>query len=237
MEKRLLFLCLIVALAMACKSSSGQMPPEQPFPCTQANIFSDPEVLGGNMCAQFYGLCIGAPCDGLGQVELTGFEGDTFSIGSGEASIGDIIEHALCKCPFINGNSIGKAPCDERLGPNIEPPEADGISTYSFQFNNNENRFLSCDQSDFNDPLRFADCYNQPCETDPDDPTMVICKCPVFPVSIVPDNTFLTRGGDCNQSRCTELWSAALNVILPPVDQAMACGIGNPEPAARFDCP
>jgi len=237
MEKKLITLCFIVALAMACKSSSGQMPPEQPFPCTQANILSDPEVLGGNMCAQFYGLCIGALCEGLGQVELTGFEGDTFSIGSGEASIGDIIETAFCKCPFINGNSLGKAPCDERLGPNIKPQDADGISTYSFQFNNNENRFLSCDQSDFNDPLRFADCYNQPCVTDPENPLMVICKCPVFPLSIVPDNTFLTRGGDCNQSRCTEIWSAVTPTLLPFADQAMACGIGNPEPAPRFDCP
>jgi len=221
---------------MAYKSSAGGLFSEEPFPCTQANPFSDPNVLGGNMCAQFYGLCIAAPCEGLGQVELTGFEGDTFSIGGGLASMGDIIEHALCKCPFINGNSIGKAPCDERLGTNIQPPEADGISTYGFAFNNKENRFLKCEQGQFGPRLKFADCYNQPCVTDPQDPTMVICKCPVFPASIVPDNTFLTRGGNCNKFRCVELWSAVPPALLPFVDQATACGIGNPFPAAEFNC-
>jgi hypothetical protein len=231
MEKKLITLCFIVVLAMAYKASSGEMFPDQPFPCTQANIFSDPEVLGGNMCTQFYGLCIAAPCEGLGQVELTDFEGDTFSIGAGLADEGDIIEHALCKCPFINGNSIGKAPCEDR-----KPDGDKSFSTYSFQFNNSENRILKCEQHRLGPRLKFADCYNHPCETDPQDPTMVICKCPVFPASIVPDNTFLTRGGDCNKFRCGELWSAVPPALLPFVDQAMACGIGNPFPAAKFAC-
>lgn len=228
-----LFIVSIYANAVPPKATPTPIPPPpQLFPCTQANIFSDPNVLGGNMCAQFYGLCIGAPCEGLGQIEMTGFEEYTFTIGSGDGTIGDIIEHALCRCPFINGNSIGKASCEDR-----KPDGAKSISTYSFQFNNEANRFLSCNENDFNEPLRFVDCYNQPCETDAEDPTMVICKCPVFPASILPDKTFLTRGGDCNQSRCTELWSAVPPDLLPFVDQAMACGIGNPEPAPRFDCP
>jgi len=232
MEKRLLSLCFIFLLALACDSTSGQSPPDEPFPCTKLNPFSDPNVAGGKMCAQFYGLCIGAPCESIGQTPLTGFEGDTFIIGSGTGGIGDIIGHAVCKCPFINGNSIGKAPCEDRA-----PDDAMSISTYSFQFNNDANRLLSCDQKDFNEDLRFADCYNQPCVTDPEDPTMVICTCPVFPVDVTPDDTYLTRGGDCNQNNCTELWSAATNGTLPFVDQAMACGIGNPEPAAQFNCP
>lgn len=225
-----LVLTLTLFMGNGCNSSNSQEPVVQ-NPCSPENIFSDPAVLGGNMCQQFYGLCIGAPCEGLGEVELTGFEDSTFVIGSGQGMISDIIEHALCECPLVNGNSIGKAPCEDR-----KPVGISSISTYSFQFNNSDNRFLECDQNEFEQDLQFVDCYNQPCELDPEDPTMVICKCPVFPADITPTDSFLTRGGNCNQANCTELWSAVPPDLLPFVDAAMACGIGNPQPAAKFLC-
>jgi len=225
-----LTLCLVVFIGTGCNSSNSQEPVVQ-NPCSPENPFSDPAVLGGNMCQQFYGLCIGAPCEGLGDVELTGFENATFVIGSGEGTVGDITEHALCKCPLVNGNSIGKASCEDR-----KPVGTSSISTYSFQFNNSDNRFLKCDQDEFDQDLQFVDCYNQPCELDPEDPTQVICKCPVFPADVTPTDSYLTRGGNCNKSRCTELWSAVPPDLLPFVDAAMACGIGNPQTAAKFLC-
>ena len=199
--------------------------------CSLENQFSNPEVLGGNMCQQFYGLCIAAPCEGLGEVTLTGFENASSVIGSGEATIGDIVEHALCKCPLVNGNSIGKAPCEDR-----KPEGTSSISTYSFQLNNSDNKLLTCDQEDFDAQLTFADCYNQPCELDPDDPTQVICRCPVFRADVAPSHAFVTRGGQCNKSRCTELWSGGSLDLFSSINAAMACGIGNPQPAAEFKC-
>jgi hypothetical protein len=200
--------------------------------CGPDNIFSNPDDLGGVMCSQFYGLCIGAPCDGLGQVTPTGSEADGFVIGAGLAGQGDIVEHALCKCPYINGNSIGKASCADRT-----PQGTESISTYSFQFNNLSNQFLVCDQDEIGGQLRFADCYNQPCETDPLDPTQVICKCPVFRADAVPDKTYMTRGGDCRTAACAEtIWSAVPPQLLPFVDAAMSCGIGIPEPPPKFIC-
>jgi hypothetical protein len=201
--------------------------------CGPGNIFSDTSAIGGNMCAQFYGLCIGAPCDGTGQVTPTGKEGDTFTIGSGLATASDIVEHALCKCPYINGNSNGKAPCEERA-----PDGVKSISTYSFQFNNAKNRFLSCTQTSADQDLRFVDCYNQPCELDPADPTMVICKCPVFRAAVIPNRTFLTRGGDCRKEACfDQLWSGVPTQLLGLADDAVACGIGIPQPPDKFLCP
>lgn len=223
-------LCFVVLMSTGCNSSNSQEPVVQ-NPCSPLNPFSDPEALGGNMCQQFYGLCIGAPCEGLGEVVPTGFESSTFVIGSGQGTVGDIVEHALCKCPLVNGNSIGKASCEDR-----KPEGTSSISTYSFQFNNAENRFLECDQDEFEADLQFVDCYNQPCELDPEDPTQVICRCPVFPADVTPTDSFLTRGGQCNKSRCTELWSGVPPDLLPFVDAAVACGIGNPEPAAQFNC-
>jgi hypothetical protein len=202
--------------------------------CGPENVFSDPaDGIGGNMCAQYYGLCIGAPCDGIGPSSPTGLEGDTMTIGGGLATAADIVEYALCKCPYINGNSNGKAPCDERAPVGIK-----SISTYSFQFNNTHNRFLTCTQNNHKEDLRFADCYNQPCELDPADPTQVICKCPVFPVREIPGQSYLTRGGDCRQEACDErIWSGVPPQILPLADDAVACGIGIPQPPDKFLCP
>jgi hypothetical protein len=200
--------------------------------CGPDNIFSDPQAMGGNMCSQFYALCIGAPCEGLTQADSTGYEGDGFMVGSGLATEADIVGHTLCKCPFINGNSIGKADCAAR-----KPEGTKSISTYSFQFNNRSNEFLSCDQNNFQKKLSFADCYNQPCETDPADPTQVICKCPVFAADIIPNKTYLTRGGDCKQSACAnKIWSGVPEELVAFPDAAMACGIGLPEPPPAFFC-
>jgi hypothetical protein len=200
--------------------------------CGPDNIFSDPQAMGGNMCSQFYALCIGAPCDSIGASDATGFESDGFMVGSGLATEADIVGHALCRCPFINGNSIGKADCADR-----KPQGTKSISTYSFQFNNRLNQFLSCDQNDFGEKLSFADCYNQPCETDPADPTQVICKCPVFAADLVPNKTYLTRGGDCKQSACAaKIWSGVPEQLVAFPDAAMACGIGLPEPPSEFRC-
>lgn len=223
-------LFLVVLMGTGCNSSNSQEPVVQ-NQCSPENPFSNPEVLGGNMCQQFYGLCIAAPCEGLGEVSLTGFEDVSAVIGSGEGTVGDIIEHALCKCPLVNGNSIGKAPCEER-----KPEGSSVISTYSFQFNNADNKVLECNQDEFEEQLSFADCYNQPCEVDPEDPTQVICKCPVFPAEVAPSHTFVTRGGQCNKSRCTELWSSGSLDLFSSINAAMACGIGNPQPAAEFKC-
>jgi hypothetical protein len=224
-----LALAFVVAIVPSVVAASE----DQGIDCGPGNIFSNPNAIGGTMCSQFYGLCIGAPCDGLGQIELTGKEEQTFTIGGGLADASDIVEHALCKCPYINGNSIGKGSCAERA-----PQGTSNVSTYSFQFNNAQNRFLSCTQTDPNQDLRFADCYNQPCEVDPTDPTMVVCKCPVFRAAVVPNKTFLTRGGDCQPAACNEqLWSGVPTQLLPLADDAVACGIGIPQPPDKFLCP
>jgi hypothetical protein len=224
----LLFAAVLAPAAVALASD------DPGIQCGPTNIFSDPNTgIGGHMCAQYYGLCIGAPCEGTGQVSPTGLEGDTMTIGGGLATEADIVEHALCKCPYINGNSNGKAPCDERA-----PDGVKSVSTYSFQFNNTHNRLLSCTQSNHKEDLRFADCYNQPCELDPADPTQVICKCPVFGVRAIPGQTYVTRGGDCQQEACEEkIWSGVPPQFLSFADDAVACGIGIPQPPDKFSCP
>lgn len=225
-----LVLTLTLFMVTGCNSSSSQEAVVL-NPCGPDNPFTNPDIVGGVMCQQYYGLCIGAPCEGLGEVSLTGFENFTAVIGSGDEDIGDIIEHALCKCPIVGGNSIGQASCEDR-----KPQGISMISTYSFQFNDENHKVLRCNQDEFDQDLSFADCYNQPCEIDPEDPTMVICKCPVFPVNPLPNKSYITRGGNCNKSLCTELWSGSTIDILPVIDAAMACGIGNPQPAAEFKC-
>ena len=157
--------------------------------CAPSNPLANPEKAGGVMCQQAYALCISAACEPTENIP-NGRESDSFSIGAGEASEADIIGYALCSCDVVIGNSMGNAPCDERAQ-NGE----DITSTYSFQQNNRDFRLLTCDPKDFNQPLQWADCYNQPCKVDPQNTDKAICNCPVFPAN----RAFVTRGGIVNR--------------------------------------
>lgn len=228
--------CLFLIGFVTSAKARKEVPPVNV--CGPSNPVANPDEMGGVMCQQAYALCIAARCVETSKHGLTGKEGDTFTIGGGFATLDEIRTYADCECLTIIGNNIGKAACDT-AAPEGRARNGDQIiSTYSFQQNNKRFRVLICDPDDFSTELLYADCYNQPCTIDPMDPDKAICDCPVFP-AILPgdiDVPFITRGGDCRQAACLDIWSAAPLEIFPNTNDAMACGIGNPTPPKEFAC-
>ena len=132
-------------------------------------------------CKGEYALCIKAPCTPMA------------SRGKGGAGV----ESALCSCDVVDGWSMGPASCDARM------PGHDGsfttlMSTYSNLFNAT-NRTLSCTSTD----TLWATCYGAPCVVDAKDPKKANCTCPLK------QSAANTLGGDCQQSACSSIWSAA----------------------------
>ena len=132
-------------------------------------------------CSGTYALCIKAPCTPIA------------SRGKGGTSI----DSALCSCDVVTGWSMGPAKCEARM-------EAKSgsyttlMSTYSNMFNAT-NKTLTCSSTD----TRWASCYGAPCVIDAKDPTKANCTCPVK------QGAASTLGGDCQQSACAGIWSAA----------------------------
>ncbi len=226
-------LCCLFLIGFVTSAKAQIVP--SPSVCSPLNPVANPNIMGGVMCAQIYALCIAAECKEPDVPNKpTGKEGDTFTIGGGFADFDNIITHVNCECLTIIGNNIGQARCKKRAQKKDRI-----ISTYSFQQNNDQFRVLTCDPADFplsSLPLRYADCYNQPCKINPIDPTLATCNCPVFPALGKP---FITRGGLCEQEACLapNIFSAAPLGLFPDTNAAMACGIGLPAPPDEFACP
>lgn len=177
--------------------------------CGPGNPFKDAVV-----CVQEYALCIAAPC----------------AVRPKQPAIP---ETADCRCDVVYGASIGQAACADR-----QAGTANGqktlVSTYSFQQTLPAYALMTCPATDSGgNALRYADCYNMPCVVDSKDPAKAVCQCPVLPVG---NQTFITRGGSCDTSRCSQLWSGAPSAQNTQVNWQFACNLGMPQPP-EANCP
>jgi len=132
-------------------------------------------------CDGSYALCIKAACTPIA------------SRGKGGTSI----DSALCSCDVVKGWSMGPGSCAARA----PPPNGNYtilISAYSNMFNATS-KTLSCSSTD----TVWASCYGAPCVVDAKDPNKANCTCPVK------QGAANTLGGDCQQSACGSIWSAA----------------------------
>jgi hypothetical protein len=132
-------------------------------------------------CDGTYALCIKAPCSAIPTIDRLG---------------NYAVDYALCSCDLMQGWSMGPGACSDRT-----PVKKKGrtylISTYSNSFNNTEST-LSCPR----DTL-WAWCYGAPCVVDEKAPNKAVCTCPVQ------QGAAKTLGGNCRQSACSGIWSAA----------------------------
>ena len=169
------------------------------------------------MCTEEYALCISAPCTSTGQTSPNGFP------------------TATCVCEVIHGASIGQATCAERAPKPIPGQHMSIISTYSFRQTLPDYKLMTCPSSSGGTTLRYADCYNQKCIVDlQHDPGHAVCTCPVFQAN---NGTFITRGGNCDTSKCaTTIWSGAPTVADDLVNWQLACDIGLPQPPDPANC-
>ena len=133
-------------------------------------------------CEGTYALCIKAPCSAIPTLERLGTYG---------------VEHALCSCDVVEGWSMGPGSCVDR-GPMKQGGRTYLISTYSNLYNASE-QTLACDS----EQTLWAWCYGAPCVVDGKDPSKAVCTCPVE------TGPARTLGGDCRQSACSGIWSAA----------------------------
>jgi hypothetical protein len=101
-----------------------------------------------------------------------------------------------CTCDVVKGWSMGPGSCDSRK-PVVKNGQTHLISTYSNLYNDNS-KIISCTSP----TTQWAWCYGAPCVVDPKDPTKAVCNCPV---KTSPSAAL----GDCSQSLCTDIWSAA----------------------------
>ena len=133
-------------------------------------------------CKEKYALCIKAPCKPIVTRKADG----TYEI-----------TEANCLCVVETGWSMGPGTCESR-----KPVHQDGhtylVSTYSNLFNST-NKALTCS----NDETVWAICYGKPCVVDDKDPDTATCTCPVK------TSAMKTLGGECRQSACKTIWSAA----------------------------
>ena len=186
--------------------------PAKPSFCSPSNPFGKAHV-----CVEEYALCISAPC------QLTG---ETGAHGKPTAS---------CVCEVIHGASIGQGTCAERQPKPIPSQHMSIISTYSFQQTLPDYKLMTCPNEANGTALRYADCYNQKCIVDlRKDPGHAVCTCPVFEAG---QGTFITRGGNCDTSKCaTTIFSGAPTVGNELVNWQLACDIGLPHPPDPFSC-
>ncbi|HWW59758.1 MAG TPA: hypothetical protein VN181_00185 [Thermoanaerobaculia bacterium] len=136
-----------------------------------------------NFCEGRYALCIKAPCTPIVSRDAT----------TGAYSVTE----ANCICDMEVGWSMGPGACDSRKPTKGSDGNTYVISTYS-NFFNSTNLTLTCE----NKP--WAWCYGSPCIVDAKDPSKATCTCP-----LIPPSTFMTLGGECKQTACNSLWSAA----------------------------
>ncbi len=192
-------------------AGSGKLPAEPNF-CGPSNPFGDAHV-----CVEDYALCISAPCT------LTGETGP-----HGKPT-------ATCVCEVIHGASIGKGTCAERQPKPIPSQHMSMISTYSFQQTLPDYKLMTCPSQANGKTLSYADCYNQKCIVDlRKDPGHAVCTCPVFESK---QGTFITRGGNCDTSKCaTTIWSGAPTVADEAVNWQYACDLGLPQPPDAHRC-
>jgi hypothetical protein len=136
-------------------------------------------------CDGTYALCIKAPCSAIPTIDRLG---------------NYAVDYALCSCDLVQGWSMGPGACTDRT-PVKKPLKKNGrtylISTYSNSFNSSE-KTLSCPS----DTL-WAWCYGAPCVVDEKAPNKAVCTCPVQ------QGAAKTLGGNCQQSACSGIWSAA----------------------------
>ncbi|MCB1055024.1 MAG: hypothetical protein KDD11_05875 [Acidobacteria bacterium] len=155
-------------------------------------------------CYGRYALCISAACTKTGEtMEFLGNE----------------VPASLCECEVMFGDNIGSTTCDDRAAAQTDTAT---ISTYSMAQTEGK-PLLTCNGGP------YADCFNFPCKIDPARPYRAVCECPVLGTMA----TFITRGGNCNQSACSGLWSAAPSNANAAVNLALWQDLGfvaNPPP-------
>jgi len=108
-------------------------------------------------------------------------------------------DEAICFCTVLEGKSLGKSTCDQRVPHTDQQGVRHVISTFSFGEASTK-KVMTCP-----DGTPWTDCLDQPCVVDPLDPSKAICMC-----KIVRTGSFQTYGGDCDQSTCEKgYWSGA----------------------------
>jgi hypothetical protein len=133
-------------------------------------------------CNGTYALCIRAACSPIPSLDrLANY----------------YVEHALCVCDVVQGWSMGPGACEDRA-PIQQQGRTYMISTYSNLYND-QDKTLACDDPD----TLWAWCYGAPCVVDEKNPGKAVCNCPVV------KSASRTLGGDCQQSACGSIWSAA----------------------------
>ena len=133
-------------------------------------------------CDGTYALCIKAPCSAIPTIDrLANYAAD----------------YALCSCDVVQGWSMGPGACVDRA-PAKKKGKTYLISTYSNADNSTE-KTLSCSAKD----TLWAWCYGAPCVVDDKAPNKAVCTCPVM------QGPAKTLGGNCQQSACQGIWSAA----------------------------
>ncbi len=189
-SRRLAVVAAVIALAVlfpatARAQETATAPPVDPEVAKkleQAMAGDNPASFQSTMCDGTYALCIKAPCSPIPTLNRIG----NYYVNS-----------ALCECNVVDGWSMGPGACEDRA-----PMQQHGrtylISTYSNLYNDEEST-LACDSED----TLWAWCYGAPCVVDAKDPSKATCTCPV---ETGPGRTL---GGDCQQSSCDGIWSAA----------------------------
>lgn len=170
----------------------------------------------GVVCIQEYALCISALCK------------EAAGSGPGGKPM------AQCNCDVIRGASIGQGTCAERAPGQGTNGQKTLVSTYSFQQTLPAFKLMSCPPEMNGKTLRYADCYNMPCTVDPAKPTKAVCTCPILEAR---GGTFITRGGHCDVSTCTQIWSGAPTLANNLVNWQFACDLGMPQPPDPQACP
>lgn len=148
-------------------------------------------------CYGRYALCIAAAC---------------VKTGGTMEFLGNEVPASECECEVMFGENIGSTTCDERAASQSDTAT---ISTYSMAQTEGK-RLLTCNGGP------YADCFNFPCKIDPAHPYRAVCECPVLGTMA----TFITRGGDCDQDACKQLWSAAPSNANAAVNLALWKDLG-----------
>jgi len=133
-------------------------------------------------CNGTYALCIKAPCSAIPTIDRLG---------------NYAVDYALCSCDLEKGWSMGPGACTDRTPVKKKDGRTYLISTYSNLFNATE-KTLSCPKNTL-----WAWCYGAPCVVDQKAPNKAVCTCPVM------QSAAKTLGGNCQQSACSGIWSAA----------------------------
>jgi hypothetical protein len=172
----------VLALAAALLAPATALAQEEGGVKQKVEAGAAAAAFQSTFCDGTYALCIKAPCSPIPTLNRIG---------------NYYVDSALCECDVVDGWSMGPGSCPDRA-PITQHGRTFLISTYSNLYNDEEST-LACDSPD----TLWAWCYGAPCVVDEKDPSKATCTCPVE------SGPARTLGGDCKQSSCDGIWSAA----------------------------